>query len=80
MRSRTVSAFLPEGQVATPLAGVQAAHAATEIGSYPFLRDGRLGTSLVVRGTDADAVAAAAEAVKTMVREAGAEPMDDGEE
>ncbi|MBM3733393.1 MAG: competence/damage-inducible protein A [Acidimicrobiia bacterium] len=77
MLSRTVVAFVPEGKMAAGLGQAQAAHPAVEIGSYPFFRDGKLGASLVVRGTDAAAVAAATEAVKATVRAQGGEPAEE---
>lgn len=52
MQSRSVVAYLAESAIATPLEAIQDAHADVEIGSYPFHRDGRYGTTLVVRGTD----------------------------
>ncbi len=69
MRARTLSAFTTEGRVAAPLAAVQAAHADVEIGSYPFVRYGRFGVSLVVRGTDGTCVDAAADAVRDLLRD-----------
>ena len=75
--SRTVSVYLTEGSVAGDLAAVQAAHPATEIGSYPFVRDGRLGTSLVVRTSDAEALEAAVAAVRALVLGMGADPIED---
>ena len=77
MRSRTVIAHVPEGKMAAGLGAVQTAHSDVEIGSYPFFRDGKLGASLVVRGTDAAAVAAATEAVKVLVRAQGGEPIEE---
>ncbi len=76
MRSRTVVAFLPEGELAAPLAVVQRDHPQVEIGSYPFFRLGRGGASLVCRGYDEAAVEAAAEAVREMVRSLGSIPED----
>jgi len=58
--SRSVSAWVRESDVAAELAAVQAHHPELDVGSYPFARDGRFGTSLVVRGSDAAAVDAAA--------------------
>jgi len=52
VRSRTVTAFVTESQVAGPLSALQDDHPEVDFGSYPFSRDGRYGTSLVVRGTD----------------------------
>jgi len=75
MVSRTVSSYLTEGTVANAVAAVQRAHPEVEIGSYPFLRRGRLGTSLVVRGPDPGRVDAAAEALIAVVRTLGGEPL-----
>ena len=77
MHSRTVVAYVPEGQMAAGLGATQTAHPSVEIGSYPFFRAGRLGASLVVRGTDAAEVAAAIEAVKVLVRAQGGEPIEE---
>jgi molybdenum cofactor synthesis domain-containing protein len=77
MLSRTVVAHVPEGKVAARLGAAQAAHPGVEIGSYPFFRDGKLGASLVVRGIDPAAVAAATEAVKAAVRAEGGEPIEE---
>lgn len=48
-----------EGELAGPLAGLAAAHRAVSFGSYPFVRDGRHGANIVVRGPSAAAVEAA---------------------
>jgi molybdenum cofactor synthesis domain-containing protein len=58
--SRTIVAFWPEGEIAAPLAEIQARHPAVEIGSYPFMRFGQFGTSLVFRGADRAKLDAAA--------------------
>lgn len=78
MLSRTVVSLVPEGKMAAKVAAAQAAHPATEIGSYPFVRDGKLGVSLVVRGTDAVQLAAATEAIKDAIRSEGGEPVEEG--
>jgi molybdenum cofactor synthesis domain-containing protein len=52
VRSRTVTAFVTESQIAAPLTALQQRNADVDIGSYPFPRDDRYATSLVVRGTD----------------------------
>ena len=77
MRARTLSAFTTEGRIAAPLGAVQAAHAAVEIGSYPFVRYGRFGVSLVVRGIEEAAVDAAADAVRQLLLADGCEPIED---
>jgi len=52
MLSRSVRIEAPEGDVATGLAAIQAAHADVQIGSYPFFEKGTLGTYVVLRGID----------------------------
>lgn len=72
--ARAVRTTLLEGDFAADLARVQAAHDGVDIGSYPFFRAGRMGVSLVVRGTDPAAVDAAVADVESMVRRLGGEP------
>jgi molybdenum cofactor synthesis domain-containing protein len=50
--SRTVGSFTPESEVADILRAVEAAHPGTQIGSYPFFKEGRVGANFVVRATD----------------------------
>lgn len=71
--STAVTAWLRESEIALDLSAVQARFPTVDIGSYPFAREGRLGTSLVVRGTDAQARVDAAAAIADMLRAAGAE-------
>ena len=52
VRSRSVTALVTESQVAKPLGQLQERYPAVDLGSYPFSRDGKYGTSLVARGTD----------------------------
>ncbi len=77
MHARTMTIFIVEGMLAEGLATIQAAHDAVEIGSYPFIRDQRLGAAIVVRGTDEAKVDAAARAVAALARELGAEPEEE---
>jgi molybdenum cofactor synthesis domain-containing protein len=50
--SASVDAYLREGDFAEALDAIQRHHSTVEIGSYPFNRDGKLGATLVARGTD----------------------------
>jgi molybdenum cofactor synthesis domain-containing protein len=50
--SESVDVYLREGDFAEALTQIQDRHPTIEIGSYPFNRDGRLGATLVARGTD----------------------------
>jgi hypothetical protein len=76
MLSRIVAAFIGEGTIAAELGALQGRYADLEIGSYPFFRQGRFGTSLVLRGTDADRIDAAATELRGIITNLGAEPMD----
>lgn len=72
--SRTVVCGIPEGDFAADLALVQGRHPSVSIGSYPHFRAGKVGVSLVVRGTDPVAVDAATAEVDAMVRALGGDP------
>ena len=76
VRSRSVTAFLAESQVAKQLGQIQDAQPDIDLGSYPFQREGRYGTTLVMRGTDDAALDATLDAVSRMVVELGGEPLD----
>ena len=65
--SRTISAYTTEGIIAEALTAIQNAHPEVEIGSYPFMREGKLGTSLVARGTDEAKLAATYQAIRAML-------------
>lgn len=72
----TVSAYLGEGTIAARLAELQKRFPDVPLGSYPFSRDGKFGTSLVARGNDAARLGEVREGLVTLIREAGAEPLD----
>ena len=67
MLSATLDAERGEGLIATPLAAIQKAHPDTVIGSYPYERDGRYATNIVVRARDAARLAAAVADVEAMI-------------
>jgi molybdopterin-biosynthesis enzyme MoeA-like protein len=71
--SVTVTAFAPEGVVAGGLEAIQKRHPSLDIGSYPFQQQGRFGTQLVVRGTDAVELAEAREEITRLVQDLGQE-------
>jgi molybdenum cofactor synthesis domain-containing protein len=75
MLSRTVTCHLPEGVIAKGLGEIQARYADLDIGSYPFYRRGEFGTSLVLRGREAERLAAGTEEVAALVRGLGDTPI-----
>ena len=54
MQSRSLSANLPEGKVANQLGKLQEKYPDVSMGSYPYFRQGNVGTNLVLRSIDQD--------------------------
>ena len=61
--SETLGGFIPESEVAGLLRETEKAHPACQIGSYPFFREGKVGSNFVIRSTDAEALSACAGAL-----------------
>jgi len=76
VRSRSVTVYLGESQIAAPLGRIQDRYPHIDLGSYPFSRDARYGTTLVMRGTQASDLDAMLDEVVAMIVAAGAEPQD----
>lgn len=74
VRSRSIIAYLGESTIATALGEIQASFPSIDIGSYPFMRGGRYGTNLIMRGTDDALLEAAYQTIWIAVRSAGVEP------
>lgn len=77
VRSRSVGAYLSEGQVAVPLRAIAEAHPDVDLGSYPFYRKDGYGTNLVMRGTDEAELDDMLEKVQAMIVELGGDPFFD---
>ena len=54
--SETVGCWIAESEVAHLLREVEQAHENCQIGSYPFFRDGKVGSNFVIRSTDREAL------------------------
>ncbi|MBB91977.1 MAG: competence/damage-inducible protein A [Magnetovibrio sp.] len=76
MLSKSIASYTPEGKIAARLTALQDEHPALEIGSYPFSRDGKHGSTIVIRGTDAADIADAAEKLRAIMRDLGNEPQE----
>ncbi len=77
MLSRTLVCSIGEGNIAEGLGRIQAAYPEVDIGSYPYYRHGRFGTSIVLRHTDEALLDRAAGEVATLMRELGDEPREE---
>ena len=76
VRSRTVTAYVGESTIASALSRIQDEFPDVDLGSYPFFRADRYGTSLVMRGVDERHLDLALEAVKQAIVDAGETPQD----
>ncbi len=73
--SQSVDSNVREGDIAARLSEIQNEYPHVTIGSYPFMRSDKLGTSIVARSTDKAAIAAAIQKVAEAMRALGAEPV-----
>jgi len=74
VRSRAVWAHTPESAVAKGIEEIQNRHEGLDIGSYPFYRDGRTGTTLVARSTDEATLDKVQRELMDVIRSVGGEP------
>ena len=75
VQSRSIGAFVGESTIAPQLSQLQDAYPTVVIGSYPFARDGRYGTTLVARATDEHVLDEVAEKLRALIVAAGGEPL-----
>ena len=71
--TETIGCWVPESEVADILLEVEQAHDGCQIGSYPFFRDGEVGSNFVIRSTDADALRSCVDSLCQALGEAGFE-------
>lgn len=77
VQSRSVTAYVGESRIAEPLRNLQALYPGIDIGSYPFMKDDLVGTTLVARGTDEAQLDEVLAQIERMLVAAGAEPTRD---
>ncbi|MES2494795.1 MAG: molybdopterin-binding protein [Pseudomonadota bacterium] len=76
--SRTIGCWVAESEIADLLRETESAHAGSQIGSYPFFREGRVGANFVVRSTDADTIDRCIAAIDKGLVLLGHTPIADG--
>jgi len=76
--SVTVGAFAPESEVADLLRQAEQSADGISIGSYPFFKEGRVGSNFVVRSEDEDRAKAVAEELAGKLAEVGYDPVAGG--
>lgn len=76
--SVTVGAFAPESEVADILRQAEQSTDGISIGSYPFFKEGRVGSNFVVRSEDGERAKAVAEILAVKLSDVGYEPVAGG--
>ena len=76
--SVTLGAFAPESEVAELLRQTERSADGISIGSYPFFKEGRVGSNFVIRSEDADQAKAVAEELAGKLAEVGYDPVAGG--
>lgn len=76
--SRTVGCWVAESEVADLLRETERAHDGSQIGSYPFFREGRTGANFVVRSTSQATIDLCVAAISDGLVVLGYAPVDDG--
>ena len=67
--SNTVRIHRGEGDIAGPLSALNTEFAELGFGSYPFQQDGKFGSNIVIRGTDAERLTEAANRLRDIFGE-----------
>lgn len=67
VQSREIASYVLEGNIAAALGNIQSKYAEVDIGSYPFIKGQKLGTSLVLRSGNIATLEKAYEEVKALV-------------
>jgi molybdopterin-biosynthesis enzyme MoeA-like protein len=76
--SRTLGSWVAESEIADMLRETEHAHEGVSIGSYPFFREGRVGSNFVVRATEQALVDGCARALAMGLQDKGLEAVEGG--
>jgi molybdopterin-biosynthesis enzyme MoeA-like protein len=76
--SVTVGAFAPESEVAEMLREAEQSAEGISIGSYPFFKDGRVGSNFVVRSEDRERAQKVADDLAGKLAGVGYDPVAGG--
>lgn len=76
--SRTLGCWVAESEIAEVLGETEKAHPGCQIGSYPFFREGKVGSNFVVRSTDQVLLDGCARALAEALRASGRESIEGG--
>jgi molybdopterin-biosynthesis enzyme MoeA-like protein len=71
--SQSVGCWVAESEISDMLAAVEKAHEGCQIGSYPFFREGKVGSNFVIRSVDQAGLDACAQALIAELAKLGRE-------
>jgi len=77
--TETISAYVTENSIADEMAKIATFYSQIDIGSYPYFRQGKFGTALVLKGTDKSALDKAAQELRTLIRSQGVDVLVEDE-
>lgn len=77
VQSSSVMTHLPEGTIAKDFGALQEKYPDVDMGSYPFFRQGKFGTSLVLRGVERARIDAAMAELKAILLGLGGDAIDE---
>jgi molybdopterin-biosynthesis enzyme MoeA-like protein len=76
--ARSIGCWVPESEISDMLAATEKAHPGTQIGSYPFFREGKVGSNFVIRSTDPALLAQCGDALIAALNALGRDTTDGG--
>lgn len=76
--SRTIGCWVAESEISDLLAATEKAHADCQIGSYPFFREGKVGSNFVIRSTEQSGLVACGDALIVALEAIGRPAIDGG--
>jgi molybdenum cofactor synthesis domain-containing protein len=76
--ARTIGCWVAESEIAEMLRLTEKAHEGCQIGSYPFFREGRVGSNFVIRSTSTQALGECGNALITSLTQEGRDCVEGG--
>ncbi len=76
--SRTIGCWVAESEISELLGETEHAHEGAQIGSYPFFREGRVGSNFVIRSTEQGVLDACGDALSARLTEIGRDAVEGG--
>ncbi len=76
--ARSIGCWVPESEISDMLGATEKAHPGTQIGSYPFFREGKVGSNFVIRSTDPALLTLCGDALIAALTDLGRDTVEGG--